>query len=381
MRYPIILGLFFSMCLLGCGGKESNQDLPQNNETTESTSLVSTTQLEEIPQVTTPTTQEQIVETIPTTTLDLSWDGPLYPLTGLPAYEGISQEPAVAVKIGNNDRNSLPHYGLREADIVYEVRIESGKSRFLAVYHSRLPEKVLPVRSARSSDIDLLLNLNHPVFVYWGANDIVLSEIQTAEWAGGFDSRSASSQWGERYFERDSSRSRPDNGYVNPSDLQETASNEAEIPLSLFEYGEIPEAAVPAAGARWETSQRIVDYVWNASLEQWVRYQDGVIHLDQVGAPLTMDNLLFLYTDYRTSNADPNSPQAISVGTGDGWLLRDGTVTGVIWERQRTSDKWKILDDETGESITLDVGTTWVTLARPGEGSILSSETVVQLIS
>ena len=97
MRYPIILGLFFSVCLLGCGGKESNQDLPQNNETTESTSLVSTTQLEEIPQVTTPTTQEQIVETIPTTTLDLSWDGPLYQLTGLPAYDGISQDSSVAV--------------------------------------------------------------------------------------------------------------------------------------------------------------------------------------------------------------------------------------------------------------------------------------------
>ena len=106
-----------------------------------------------------------------------------------------------------------------------------------------------------------------------------------------------------------------------------------------------------------------------------------MVHLDQAGAPLTVDNLLFLYTGYRTSDADPASPQAISVGTGDGWLLRDGTVTGVVWERQRASDKWKILDDETGEPITLDVGTTWVTLARPGEGSILSSEIVMQLIS
>ena len=380
MRYRIILGLLFSACLLSCGGEESSQDSLLNHGTTDSTSLVSTTQLEELVQVTTTTSEEQIVEVIPTTTLDASWDGPLYPLTGLPAYEGIPQGPAVAVKVGNNDRNSLPHYGLREADIVYEVRIENGRSRFLAVYHSRFPEKVLPVRSARSSDIDLLLNLNHPVFVYWGANDIVLSEIQVAEWGGGFDSRSASSQWGERYFERDSSRSRPDNGYVDPDELQETASNEAEVPFPLFEYGDSPETAVPAAGARWEISQRTVDYVWNAPLEQWVRYQDGTLHLDQTGAPLTVDNLLFLYTSYRTSDADPTSPQAIRIGTGDGWVLRDGTVTGVVWERQRTSHEWKIFDDETGEAITLDVGTTWVTLARPGEGSILSSETVVQLI-
>ena len=376
LRRVGFIALFF-VCATACGGGSGA------NETTtmqvKEVPLVATTQIEE--SIETPTTVvEQTVEVIPTTTtVDLSWVGPVYPLTGLPAYEGIPEAPAVVVKIGNNNQNSLPQHGLREADIVYEVHIEGGKSRFMAIYHSRLPEVVMPVRSARSSDIDLLLNLNHPVFAYWGSNDIVLSELQVAERGGGFDRRSASSQ-GSQYLDRDSSRARPANGKADTGDLQGTASNEAGTPLSIFEYGELTQNAVPAAGVQWEMAQRVVDYVWNSSLEQWIRYQDGVPHLDENRAPLTADNLLFLYVRYRISDADPSSPQAISTGAGDGWLLRDGTVTGVTWDRQRVSDDWSLFDDESGEPVPLDVGTTWVTLARPGEGRVLSSAEAIELI-
>ena len=371
--------LFFA-CLAACGGGSGANEV--TTTLVEEVPLVATTQIQE--SVETPTTLvEQIAGVIPTTTtttIDPSWTGPVYPLTGLPAYEGIPDSPAVAVKIGNNDQDSLPQHGLREADIVYDIRVENGKSRFLAVYHSRLPEVVMPVRSARSSDVNLLLNLNHPVFVYWGSNANVLQEIKIAEWRGGYDSRSAASQWGEQYFDRDSSRSRPDNGKINVQDLQGTASNEAKTPLPIFKYGEISQNAVPAAGAQWTIWQRVTEYVWDDYLEQWIRYQDGTPHLGGDGAPLSADNLLFLYIGYRTSDADPVSPQAISTGSGDGWLLRDGTVTGVTWDRQRTSDGWSIVDDESGETVLLDVGTTWVTLARPGEGRILSSAEVIELI-
>jgi len=369
--------LFF-VCLAACGGGGGT------NETTttlvEEVPLVATTQIEEITETPTTVVKEAVAPIPTTTTIDPSWAGPVYPLTGLPAYEGIPDLPAVVVKIGNNDQDSLPQHGLREADIVYDIRVENGKSRFLAVYHSRLPEVVMPVRSARSSDINLLLNLNHPVFVYWGSNDNVLEEIKTAEWRGGYDSRSAASQWGEQYFDRDSSRSRPDNGKINVPDLQGTASDEAREPLSIFEYGEISQNAVPAAGVQWTIWQRVTEYIWNNNLEQWIRYQDGTPHLGEDGAPLSADNLLFLYVGYRTSDADPASPQAISTGSGDGWLLRDGTVTGVTWNRQRTSDDWSIMDDESGEMVPLDVGTTWVTLAKPGEGRILSSAEAIELI-
>ena len=80
------------------------------------------------------------------------WLGPRHPLTGLPAPDGSSMAPALVVKVGNNDANSLPQVGLEQADIVYEALIEAGRTRFLAVFHGAVPDLVGPVRSARSSD-------------------------------------------------------------------------------------------------------------------------------------------------------------------------------------------------------------------------------------
>ena len=94
LRRVVFVALFF-VCATACGGGSGA------NETTttqvEEVPLVATTQIEE--SVETPTTLvEQIAEAIPTTTtVDPSWTGPVYPLTGLPAYEGIPETPAVVV--------------------------------------------------------------------------------------------------------------------------------------------------------------------------------------------------------------------------------------------------------------------------------------------
>ncbi|GIT46603.1 MAG: hypothetical protein Ct9H300mP12_11880 [Acidimicrobiales bacterium] len=90
--------------------------------------------------------------------------------------------------------------------------------------------------------------------------------------------------------------------------------------------------------------------------------------LDETGVQLAADNVFVLYVDYRTSDADLESPQAISTGSGDGWLLRDGTITGVTWSRPFTVDRWVLADDDTGKLVALRPGRTWVALARLGEG-------------
>ena len=83
--------------------------------------------------------------------------------------------------MGNNDSRSLPQVGLEAADVVYEAHIENGVTRFLAVYHSEVPLRVGPVRSARSSDIDLIGNLEPPdSFAYWGSNEGVGVEVEQA---------------------------------------------------------------------------------------------------------------------------------------------------------------------------------------------------------
>jgi hypothetical protein len=79
------------------------------------------------------------------------------PLTGLPAPAG----PVLAVKI-DNVAAARPQLGLDAADIVYVEPVEAGLTRLAAVYSSRLPDAVGPVRSARESDLELLRQFGTP---------------------------------------------------------------------------------------------------------------------------------------------------------------------------------------------------------------------------
>ncbi len=305
----------------------------------------------------------------PTTETLVPWTGAHHPLTGLPAVNGLSRLPALAVKIGNNDTRSLPQVGLEAADIVYEAHIENNVTRFLGIYQSQLPERIGLVRSARSTDINLIGNLKNPYFAYWGSNEGVGAEVTAAESVGTFVARSTSGVGQENFVRDDARGASPFNGFLNAQGLMAAATGTAPDPV--FQYGDLPASAVPAAGARWSTPNRQIDYVWDTTSRRWLRFQGGVPQLDQNGVQLAADNVLFLYVDYKVSAADFDSPQAVSIGTGDGWLLRDGTVTGVVWGRPFIANGWHLADDDTDEIVELAPGTTWVALAKLGEGKVL----------
>jgi hypothetical protein len=315
---------------------------------------------------------EAVAEGTTTTTTEVPWDGLTMPLTGEPAPTGLPERPALVVKVGNNDGRSLPQVGLEVADIVYEVMVENYVTRFIAVYHSELPEAVRPVRSARSSDIDLLANLDRPIFAYWGSNAGVAEEVGEAERLGLLQARSTMGR-GQEHFHRDDSRKAPYNGVLDPVSVVNSLDGLTPAPGPIISYGPVPASAVRTFGVRWTTANRDIAFVWDTGSERWIRYQDGVLHFDANGVPLAADNVLKLTVGYRRSDADSISPQLLSVGSGDGWLFRDGTVTGIVWSRQFIADGWTILDDDTGQLLHLDQGSTWVLMARLGEGEILDA--------
>ena len=361
------LGLLF---LASCGGSE--KIATEATTTSSSTSLSATSSTLAVT-----TTTQTVIAT--TTTIDPEdWVGPRHPLTGLPTSEGIIPRPALAVKIGNNDVNSLPHEGLAEADIVYEALIEAGKTRFLGIYQSSLPDRVAPVRAARSTDISLIGNLSNPHFAYWGSNEGVGVEVEEAERSGTFVRQSAETN-SSGAFSRDPSRGNsPYDGVLNPAYL--IGDIPALAPTAVFDYGALPISAVPTFGLRWETEGRVVEYLWDQQSSKWQRFQDGSPMNDSNGIQLDSENVLLLYVDYSRSNADPNSPQAQSTGTGDGWLLRNGKIVGITWDRQFEALKWSLYDDDTGEAVSLDYGRAWVALAQLGEASLLTPTEAAVLV-
>ncbi|MED6327532.1 MAG: DUF3048 domain-containing protein [Actinomycetota bacterium] len=389
-RRPAQTGLLAGALLAGAllmvsacsGGEEVAPDptLPTIAPTT-TEAPPDTTAVPEAPATTTELSGgEEAVEQVatPSTTTIEGWTGPVHPLTGLPAVDGIADRPVLVVKIGNNDSKSLPQVGLQSADIVYEAHIENGVTRFLGVFHSEVPLTVGPVRSARSSDIDLIGNLNRPVFAYWGSNQGVGDEVAEAERQGTFVPMTTTGD-GQEFFYRDKARGdTPYNGFVDAAAM--AARSDGSAPQPVFEVGPLSATAVPVRGVGWRTPRREIDWVWDRGTTRWLRFHRGVPLLDEDGVQLAADNVLLLYVDHRRSDADLESPQAISTGSGDGWLLRDGTVTGVLWSRPFTADPWRLVDDETGEPVSLRSGRTWVALARLGEGVLLGPDRIAELL-
>src|SRR3712207_5363833 len=90
---------------------------------------------------------------------------PANPLTG----GKVSGNPVIAVKVENTSA-ARPQVGLSQADIVFVQEVEGAQTRLVAVYHSRLPTRLGPVRSARTTDAQLLPLFGKPALVYSGAN-------------------------------------------------------------------------------------------------------------------------------------------------------------------------------------------------------------------
>jgi hypothetical protein len=305
-----------------------------------------------------------------------------WPLTGLPV-EGdplLILRPALIVKIDNSEE-ARPQVGLNQADIVYEERVE-GITRFAAAFHSTSSAPVGPVRSARSSDIDIVSSYNRPIFAWGGANNGVAAAVVGAE----VESRNVDSAAVDDKF-RDDNRNAPHNLMITSTDdfWADPGTSRSAPPQFGFRAADSP----PAAGATPSPGLNItytggdvsVDYVYDPARSGWVRFQNGSVHVDEAGVAIAPANVLVIYTEYGSSPADPRSPNALTVGEGDMTaFLADGTAAQGRWSRATATAPYTFTDSA-GAPLLLTPGRTWVALPEPGTAGFLDQATADGLLA
>jgi len=102
-------------------------------------------------------TQTQTAAAVPTVEPTLAPDAPCrdcWPLTGKPLKLGAADRRALLVKIDNVPL-ARPHYGLTQADMVFEILVEGFATRLAVVFHSQDPQTIGNIRSARLADRSL----------------------------------------------------------------------------------------------------------------------------------------------------------------------------------------------------------------------------------
>ncbi len=284
-------------------------------------------------------------------------------LTGLAAVGSVTSRPILAVKIDNYGQ-ARPQWALDGADAVIEENVE-GISRFIALFQSRLPDMVGPIRSARTGDLDLLSAMNRPVFAYSGGNPGVDAWIRSAAMSGVLVDFTAQ---GNGCYRRSPDRPGPHNLLLDPS-CALAGSPMAGPARPLWPISPAGSAANRTGGTPDTTFAVAMDgvnvgWTWDTASDSYLRAQDGVAHLAESGAQISARNVVELSVTYVPSPVDARSPNAITVGTGAGIVHRDGRAIPVAWSRHAADGPFTFRDSVTGQPVPLGIGTTFIELER-----------------
>jgi len=282
------------------------------------------------------------------------------PLTGLPPTSPAAEKrPALAVKV-DNVQGAWPQAGLNQADIVYDLPVEGGLTRLLAIFHSADVPVIGPIRSARPVDADILHLLGHSYFAFSGGTSSDLSPIN--------DHSNATPMWWDvtpSLFVIRHDHAVPHQVFGTTAMLYaggEARSPSTTPPPPMFSYQvAVPTNAVPASTVTAQYSAATAAWTWNGT--QYLRNQSGHADLLIDGSQVTATNVVVMSVSVRNTSAHDSHgtvvPLPVVIGSGQVWVFRNGVVIHGTWSRPNENSPLK-LQTTAGQVIPLMPGRTWV---------------------
>jgi hypothetical protein len=289
--------------------------------------------------------------------------GPPAPLTGLPADASLATKPVLIVKIDNHPE-ARPQAGLNQADIVYEEIVE-GITRFAAVFQSTDAAPVGPIRSARTTDLNIFAAYGRPLIAWSGGNAYVVKAVRSANIVDVGHGKLGTP--GGYYRDPDRKRITAtehtlfNEGTTKLLSFAGDAAAPTTYPFAFLPAGQ-SFAGDATTGVKLTMEGTPIEWQWDAGSAHWLRSEYGKDH-DATDGRVSTANVVIMFTDYQKSPADPKSPEAQTVGTGEAWVLSAGKVVKGTWSRPDAA-KPATLTNASGQPIALTPGRTWVELAK-----------------
>lgn len=322
------------------------------------------------------------VPTTPTVTVDATvepskTDAPtpaapvVFPLTGVEVDE-VPQRPAIAVKV-ENTAAARPQSGLEDADIVWETIIDFDVSRFIAVYHSRTPETVGPVRSARPVDLRIITPMK-PLLVFSGAQTRMLKRIADTEEVQSVEHGRAPG------LDRISSRRAPHNVYADLATIWKDADADHSAPpqqeLAFAAKAAEASAVVDGTSAKSITiglsSAARPGWTWSGDAKAWLRSEGSAKAMSASGKQLRAKNVVLLETKQIDSSMDAQGgamvPDQEFAGKGKALVATGGKVVEATWRKKNAASPLELVDAD-GEPVLLAPGNTWIEMLNKGQST------------
>jgi hypothetical protein len=283
------------------------------------------------------------------------------PLTGKPAASGVPDRPAVIVKVDNTGQ-ARPQVGLSAADLVVEQPAEGGRTRLAVFFHSRLPARVGPVRSLRTSDIGMVAPTGGLLVASGGAQVAIRQVVAAGIPLAPFEGVGS---------ERDPARRAPYDLFVRPADVL-AATPKLPRPPDYLAW-QPPGEPTPSPSGR--PARRLDARVTPSHTTRWLYAGGrGWLRADDL-APASdrfvADNIVVLHVQtrdagYRDSAGNP-VPEAVTTGTGKALLLFGRTAIAARWRKDDAVSPF-VFTTTDGAELAVPPGRTWVELV-PDDGA------------
>ena len=271
--------------------------------------------------------------------------------------------PVLAVKI--DDTNSArPQIGLEDADIVYIEQVEGGLTRLAAIFSSVIPNRIGPVRSARISDIEILSQFGRVAFAYSGAQRKLLPVIAAAN----LQNLGAQTQ-SPIIFTRDPARNSPYNMVLRADLLMQRIIEKGYLVDSAasvgWKFGDTASQGVGISRAVLHWPATTYGVIWSPTDNRWHLTHNNEANLAESGKTLGPTTFVIQLVSITPSQYGDKfggiTPFSNTVGSGAGYILRDGKSFTATWSRSSAGvgTTWSGLD---GNEITFAPGQVWVAL-------------------
>ncbi len=292
--------------------------------------------------------------------------------------EEIANRRPILCKVSNAPaKYTRPQYGFNSADIVFE-HLAEGVTRFSVLMHSKTPERLGPIRSARLIDT-YLVEMYDAAFCFSGASIGVSGRLETSNFR-----RRLLRSYFDGYF-RDETLDIPyeHTMFIKPElfwegEMEKREINHAPVSEKQMAFSSEPPAGGEKAGyaAIEYRNWSLVEWEWDEEIGKWLRTVDEELMVDKnTDEPIVADNVIILYAlhdidrsicDWQLEEIPEPNGHCLAGGlfpdfdsSGDMHLMRDGRHYVGTWESDG-EDTMFIFYDEEGNLLPLQIGNTWV---------------------
>jgi hypothetical protein len=259
-----------------------------------------------------------------------------------------------------------PQSGLSAASVVYEIIVEGGITRFMAVYAGESADAIGPVRSARDTYLEFASEYNCG-YAHAGGSYTAMLAIPR------FNMRNIDALYESKYFWRDNNKYSPHNLFTNSENLYAAISDghswTDEPVYAVWNF--VDDASLPAGETANEVSIEFggsynVQYTYNADAKYYERSNGGVLQTDaNTGNTLTARNVVIESVPEGIYIEGKGRVNFDVTGEGDVYIFRNGVLTKGKWKKADRLDRTRYYD-EAGNEIPMARGNTWVEIVPTG---------------